>query len=38
LSYEEIAGLLELSVSGVSNRLAEARERLRLKLQPLIAD
>jgi RNA polymerase sigma-70 factor (ECF subfamily) len=38
MSYEEIAALLELSVSGVSNRLAEARERLRVKLQPLVAE
>ena len=38
MPYEQIATVLGLSVSGVSNRLAEARERLRLKLQPLMAE
>ena len=38
LSYEEIATLLGLSLSGVSNRLAAARELLRVKLRPLVAE
>ena len=36
MSYESIAAVLGLSTSGVCNRLAEARERLRVKLRPLI--
>jgi RNA polymerase sigma-70 factor (ECF subfamily) len=38
MSYEEIAAMLGLSTSGVSNRLAEARERLRLKLRSLVKE
>lgn len=37
MSYEETADLLGLSPSGVSNRLAAAREMLRVKLKPLVA-
>ena len=36
MSYEQIAGVLGLSMSGVSNRLAAAREKLRVKLRPLV--
>ena len=35
MSYERIAGVLGLSTSGVSNRLAAAREMLRVKLKAL---
>jgi RNA polymerase sigma-70 factor (ECF subfamily) len=38
LSYERIAGLVGLSLSGVSNRLAAAREMLRVKLLPLVRE
>jgi RNA polymerase sigma-70 factor (ECF subfamily) len=38
LSYEDIASALGLSLGGVSNRLAAAREMLRAKLRPLMSE
>jgi len=38
LSYEAIAAALGLSLGGVSNRLAAAREMLRSKLRPLMSE
>lgn len=38
LSYEEIAASLGLSLGGVSNRLAAAREMLRARLRPLMSE
>jgi len=36
LPYKEIAQMLGMSMSGVSSRMAEAHEMLRLKLRPLL--
>ncbi|NQT20484.1 MAG: sigma-70 family RNA polymerase sigma factor [Planctomycetes bacterium] len=36
LPYKEIAQMLDMSLSGVANRLAEAHEMLRVKLRPLL--